>query len=338
MKQILVIIAIVIGIVTGCGKGQVSKPEAKSSGKVEGSLTVNGKTEALKHLYARRVDAKPGYGGEAAINVLLTNQPISDELLNRLFEEMDKQPFERDELVVKGSSLSALSFRISKNQSFKNWGTIRSDGTLVTPEGFIGGRTTHEFQEFDLQKGLLRAKAEKEWEENKLGDGSKRKSNQCSYSLSFEASLGESNVRSAKVEALPDQGTATGMMTSKDGVAIELKYAYAWKERLFFDEPEEKTVVLVTDKPIPRDKKAEVVDEVQSLDRHGVQGLRFMINEFREVYWVYFIAKSDLFNTNSFNNVEWVVENDRVRGKADFAKSGSDTRDFSVTFDAPLKN
>jgi hypothetical protein len=33
-----------------------------------------------------------------------------------------------------------------------------------------------------------------------------------------------------------------------------------------------------------------------------------------------------------------VAKNDKLRGKTDFAKSASDTRDFSVTFDALLKN
>lgn len=337
-RSLQFVVVAVIVLLTGCGKGNVSKPEANSSGKVEGSLTVNGKTEALKHLYARRVDAKPVYGGEAAIDVLLTNQPISDELLKKIFDEMDKQVFERDERVVKGSPLTALSFRIPKNQNLKNWGKVRSDGTLVTPEGFIGGRTTHEFQEFDLQKGLMKAKAEKEWEENNFGDSSNGKKNQCTYSLSFEASLGEPNVRTSNSGTLPDQGTATGTMTSNDGSAAELKYAYAWKQRLFFDEPEEKTVVLVTDKPIPNDKKAEIVGEVASLDKHGLRGLTFMINEFGKMYWGYIIAKSDLLNTNMFKNVEYAVENGRVKGKADFDKGDDDTRDFSVTFDAPLKN
>lgn len=338
------VVAAVILLISGCGKGDVSnssakgnsqEAEAKSSGKVEGSLTVNGKTEALMHLYARRVDARPVYGGGAAIEVLLTNKPISEELLKKIFEETDKLIALRNERVVKGSLLTAVHFRIPKEQYRKNRSKVSSDGTLVTPEHFSGGRTSHEFQEFDLRKGVIKAKAEKEWDEKDFSNGTKV---QCSYSLSFEASLGEPNVLPAKSGKLPDQGTATGKMTTKDGSAAELKYAYAWKEQLFFDEPDEKTVVLVIDKPLPNDKKAQIIDNVTTLGRYGLQGVIIMINEFGQLYSGYIISPSELMNTNLFENVEYAVENGRVKGNADYRERGNHPRDFSFTFDAPLKN
>jgi hypothetical protein len=56
------------------------------------------------------------------------------------------------------------------------------------------------------------------------------------------------------------------------------------------------------------------------------------------MYWGYVITKTGLLNTNRFRNVEYAVENGRAKGKSDYAKGDNDKTDFSVNFDASLKD
>jgi hypothetical protein len=346
-KLLFPVITVLFLLLSGCGKGNASKPEAKSTSKVAGSLTINGKEEPLTQVYARRLDAKLDEN-EAAIDVLLTNQAVDDAMLARVFGEMEKDSYYQNAEILKGSSLRGLHLRIPKNSDYKSWGQgkVGFYDTLLTPEGFSRTGITYRFQEFDLRKGNLKGKIEKEWEVTSVDRDFKERKDLCHYSLSFEVSLGESGGRAANSDdatsSLPEEGMATGTLISKDG-ATALKYAYAWKKRVFFDESDAETVILVTDKPIPKAAMAEIVREVEQLDDQGLQGLAFLVDTFGRLYAGYAITKDEFLSTTLFKNVAYAVENGRAKGRVDYDKDPDSKiefslKDFSVTFDAPLKS
>src|SRR4026209_240922 len=82
-------------ILTSCATK--ATPGSETQSKVTGSLTIEGKTEKLEHVYARRIERDLYMAGaDEAIAVCLTNKPLPLTELGVLLKDFSYGPNERD--------------------------------------------------------------------------------------------------------------------------------------------------------------------------------------------------------------------------------------------------
>jgi hypothetical protein len=338
------IVALLIStiLLTGCARQQsTTTTEAGPAGdtKVTGNLSVKGKAEALKHVYTRRVEATPE-GKQAAIEVLLVNQALSEALVDKIFADEENR-FMNSDNILKDTTIHALYLNIPKNQYKKD--IVNYDATLITPrDSFQQGDDT-KFSEFDLKKGVLTAKTDSQWDDSFFNDKFHEVKVKCSYSVDFQAVLqapaGQPVGADPPATQIPAEGTANGKMTY-EGETVALKYAYAKRFKLFFDEPEDYMIVLLTDKTIPEPSRLEIFEKNGWLySKYKLQGMVLMIDQFGRINGGGVESKSDALSTNLFTPKQCALENGRIKGQTSYDKErrmSKDERDFSVTFDAPL--
>jgi len=222
---------------------------------VTGQLSFDAKPAILKHIYAHRMKRSNSGGDREILALVLTTKALSaadlQNLLNRYSLSLMEQELLADKMVT------GLFFLIVKNnlrlpiyiENFISTGRVYRNG----------GRP---FLEFDLSKGRMRGKAVDATTENGA-DGTDATGGarfNYRYTVKFEATLrGEALYQVLDGAAAPGelttnlkQGTAEGTLTV-NGSQINLKYAYAARKRLFFDEPEESMPVLITDRPVSKE-------------------------------------------------------------------------------------
>jgi hypothetical protein len=348
MKKIqsLLCLAILALLITGCARqpGTTANDQSlPSAGQVTGNLTINGKAEALKQIYTRRVEAQPD-GKRASIDLLLANQPLSEELVEKLFTEADQLYSEPE--MLKDSTIQALYLNIPKYHHQTGQKVIY-DATLLTSKYVLHPNdiSKTQFTEFDLKKGVIKAKTSCEWEATTYDENMNDVKMKCSYSVDFQTTLKATAGQDAGAEKNasqpPGQGTASGKMMYK-GETVALNYAYAKRYKLFFDEPEEYLVVLLTDKAIPEASRLEVLQRNNRLNSYfELQGIILSIDQFGSIQGGAVESKSDSLSTNYFTPKQCTLENGRIKGNFKYDKENSmnknDGRDFSVAFDAPLQ-
>jgi hypothetical protein len=131
----------------------VSLPALAADGKVDGSITANGKTFALKHAYAH-TKKDPFDKKKSVIEVIITDQEISPAAVSDEFEFMrvqDKQhlsgftaTIDADKAVI---SASIFSPAFKKGQ-FSSVGTQKATLTAMTAEHIAGSITMDKPDDF----------------------------------------------------------------------------------------------------------------------------------------------------------------------------------------------
>jgi hypothetical protein len=332
MLSLLILIAL-----AGCAK---EKAAVKSPDKIQGTLSIDGNNISLKHIYARRTEAiedqKRPY-----IEILLASEKIPDETLTEIYSALADGGYLSDSALT-GTSIKGLHIRIDKTQRYKDV-EIGFYMDLLIPEDVIYTDADHKFEAFDLKRGAIKASAKNEWEQTDYGNMNSRKV-KYSYAVTFETSLTSSNTAATELSSQPPaEGSADGMVQTKDEV-IPLKYAYACREKMFFDEPEVQVKLLITSSPIPEKDRLKALNDLWDLDFESRPegSVEIKIDQFGRMEYGYIRAKSDNLSTNRFTPKACLLEGDRIKGnfqKEINEKSSVDfsIKDFSATFDAPLK-
>jgi hypothetical protein len=347
MKTTMYTLCLLISVllISGCAKQQGATTNGKgtpAAGNLEASITINGKAEALKHIYTRRVEAKPE-GRDAEIDVLLSNQPLSEELLGKLLDDTGNWLMNSDD-ILKGTTIQALYLNIPKYQ-YSPGQKIGYNATLITPKYALRQSDNTEFAEFDLKKGVMKAKANSEWEDTTLDEKLNDVKLKCSYAIDFQTTLKEIGGQNASPEKksvqLPGEGSAEGNMRY-ESETVTLKYAYAKRFKKFFDEPEEYIALILTDKAIPEARRLEILENGgTSGGPNRLRGIFLGINQFGSIYGGNVVFNSDSIMTNYFTPKQCTLENGRIKGNFKYDKEerkNKDDRDFAVSFDAPLVN
>jgi len=307
---------------------------ATSNGTVVGRFTVNGKLIPLKYVYARRRDAKlPDRGG--TIDLFVTNQPVPEEVLAKIYADK-YHSFYLGEDYFKETSISGVYIAIEKGRCCDD--KVFYFMTVMSPDGYVGDST--EFTTFTMQGGALKARAESKHD----GDGMK-----WNYALNLTANLGKlpSQTSASAVASIssttplpPDEGKAAGTLKLKTNT-YNLKYAYTWKERIFFDEPDERVFVLMTEAPVPQNRKIfeDKMEMGMLIGSDKIRGIELIIDSSGVALQSNFLLKNGTLSdsTQRTELKEFRIENGRVKGKAEY-KGEDGIRTYSVSFDAPLKN
>ncbi len=330
---------LILVALAGCAK----KKAAQLADKIEGTLTIDDKNFPLQYVYARRAEAIPDKR-ESSIEILLANEKIPEATLAKLFGYLlDDTAFSYYD-IMQETPIRALHLRIYKNQGYKD-GAIAFYPEMFLPDDTIQVNTDHEFEAFDLKKRIIKAKAKNEWEQRDYSGGA-LKDVKYSYSFAFETSLMGANTKAEANElasAPPEEGAADGTMKTNDEVS-PLKFAYACKEKIFFDEPEVVVKLLITDKPLPEKNRLEAFqslsDLVYELELQGT--IEITLDQFGRIKGGYVRSRSGTLSTNWFAPKECALEIDRVNGSFHYDKPENssidfDVKDFSVTFAAPLR-
>jgi hypothetical protein len=340
----------------GCACG-TDEAIVTSDGKVDGKLTINGKSFPLKYVYAGLADQEFGQ----RLDVLITNEPLAYETLSRIFLELEVDSFWREPTkVLKGTSVKALYFavgpyelaRVGRPSYTGAPSKVNFEGTLMTSDTFFSygayspGQT--QFDEFKYQAGTIAAVAKNKWEQTETAENKEIKID-ADFSVSFDAKVGEQSLLSRSLSSenkswqetlstLPDEGQAQGTLTVSGRVA-DLGYAYAMKEKQ--DDLKGVTTVLLTDEPIPKEFL------LLSLKRRLMccgYALRLQIDQSGKVLGSFIVhphGQAALSQPASVSGFK--VENGRVSGAVEntdvnHVNDEAEPNRYSVSFDAPLKN
>jgi len=262
-------------MIASCADKPASRPLPPEPDKVSGSLTINGKTDSLTHVYAHRM-VFPGSKREY-FALVFSNKAVPEDAMPKAFQDLDLAVIEQDFLPDK--SIRGLAFVVKK--------TSPLPGFPVSYNGYVinAGRvylTTGSFDDFSLQKGRVQGKeslAHYDGSEVEIAPGDQRTFT-YKYSVAFEATpQGQPAYKEFEGAARPNipyrlskQGKADGSLTFDDNT-IDLKYAYALRTREFFDEPEEHIQILATDRPLSEKVLVEVLVEGKNPITMDIQGV-----------------------------------------------------------------
>ena len=309
-------------------------PLATANGTVLGTFNLNGKPVRLKYVYARRRDAKlPDRSG--IIDMFITDQPVPEEIFAKVYADK-YHTFYLGEDYLKETPINGIYIAVEKGRCCKD--KVHYFVTVMSPEGYVGDSA--EFTTFNLQSGALKARAESKRD----GDGMK-----WNYAINLTANLGKlpsqgppravATIKST-TPLPPDEGKATGSLKLK-AKTYNLKYAYTWRERIFFDEPDERIFVLITEGPVAPDKKIfeDNFEMGMLIGSDKIRGIELIIDPSGVPLQSNFLLQNGTLSdsTERTELKEFRIENGRVKGRAEY-KGEDGIRTYSVTFDAPLKN
>jgi hypothetical protein len=359
LSRLGVLIVVSALALAGCATGKKAEATVPPDGRVEGALTINGKTFPLKYVYAGRY--KPAETrGPGGIEVVVTNEPLSHETLSRIFLELEVDLFRRKESqVLKGTSIKALYFDI--NAYRLEMASERSecvfDGMLMTADAFFNYSPLEEardrFDQFSFKDRTITAKASNKWKQTEIAEGLQDDIEiAAEYTISFEANVSDQSLLSRSLSTenkswqeslskIPEEGKADGtLMVSKR--TVKLSHAYVVKQKLPGQAGEtiEVITLLLSDRPIRKEFL------LLSFER-GLVGdgyvLLLGIDESGAVIAssiTYPNGQNGMFDPTSAKAFK--VENGRVTGSAENVSAStlaepSEQDRYSVSFDAPLK-
>jgi hypothetical protein len=209
----------------GCATSKKAEAVMPSDGKVEGTLTMNGKTFPLKYVYAGLETEGTG----RRLDVLVTNEPLSYEALSRIFLELEVNFLrQKNARVLAGTSLKALYFAVDPYELEQagrpsNTGEpskVTFSGMLMTSDTFSEYSQyspNNQFDEFKYKEGTIAARAKHEWEQTETGEDFKEIKIDAGFSVSFEAKVSDQSLLSRSLSSenkswqeslsrLPDEG------------------------------------------------------------------------------------------------------------------------------------
>lgn len=350
-RRIGIVILVSALAVAGCATSQIAAAAAPPDGKVEGALTINGKTFPLKYVYTGTKD-------KGEFEVLIANEPVPLQTLSKIFLELSIQSFARKESkVLKGSTLKALYFTGYKFQlnpdNSKTGGEVGvvscEDSILMTSDTFFHfenqSGSTVRLEGVRFNDGTLSAKARYKWEQTETVEDQDIKII-ANYAVSFEAKIqdesllarsfsSENKAWQASLAALPQEGTAQGDVKLPNH-AINLTHAYAMRQKS--ERFGEVITLLLTDKPVP--KEYLLFSFERSATPLEISGLFLNIDESGSVRNPIFRHLSGQQPFDDSQMKSFKLENGKAIGAAEGkwnSRSKDDSATYSVTFDAPLK-
>lgn len=359
VTYLFALLLVIGGSVEAKQVGAPSSPKwLKSDGVTQGTLTISGRRVLIKHAYARRVAGSPDqqdFARTASIEILLSDKPLTEEVLQSITKNIDanilvqdtRSLYREEAELLKSAAVTALYFSITKNQ--ENMESPGYQEVILTPDGLVFTNSYPEFQPFSLNKGLLTASAKNDvTKEIEYYDEQEEKQSKMqikyNYAVSFRAKLNQSaSTPASSLSASsqpPTEGKASGTLIA-GGETVALKYAYARKERLFFDEPEEHVRVLMTDKAVAAELLPKAFESEFLPSGIELRGVELLIDEFGVIRkystrsWGAPISSKVTSLGGELDIRECAIEKERVKGRIEYKKEGD--KKFSATFDVPLK-
>jgi hypothetical protein len=321
------------------------KGKSQTQSRVTGTLTIDGKTEKLDYVYARRIERDLYMAGaDEAIAVCLSNKPLPLTELGLLLKDFSYGPNERE--FLKDTSITGLLLTIEKEEPSEP-GRVSYDRYVIRAGRLLlDERTNESFAGFSLSQGRISARAEHKLVTDEGYEGESKNNLKYSYSASFEAILQSRSVLtefegSSSADMTPmfsEPGVAQGEVVV-NGKAIRLEYAYARRKRVFFDEPDENIQVVITNRPYTVDEIASLLD--MNPVHRTMQGLVLSFSNNPSLSAGLTVHKA--IETNSFlpgtaDPGDFLIKPDRITGKT----SGSDKIfnekwSYSFSIDVPFK-
>lgn len=301
---------------SNCERIEVQKPSPEQS-EVTGTLTIDGKTEKLNNVYAQRI---PGN----RLGVLVTTKPVPEKELPALFEPFSPRSnskFNDQKDFLKANQIDGLFLNIDKQQR---------GNTVSYEQSFIhAGRITdqpvyQQFEQFSLKQGKIIAKC--------------GKASDASFEVSLKGEPPCKEHEGTPTQETPvirsEQGTAQGRFTM-NGSSIELKYAYAQRKRVFFDEPDEAIVVVISEHAL---SDQEVTDILNQPDERKIQSLKVGFGCENDIAGVRIVWKGK-DPINHFTYIEGLsITKERVSLRlSDDKEVFRDRFSYSVSVDVPFR-
>lgn len=329
--------------------------EVPADGKVEGTLTINGKNYPLKYIYSGRQKPESDYSWDKGeIELLITNEPVSYQLLSKISLELSVDSlFAEENEVLKGTSINAFYLTFSPG-SLENT-TLKGDGApyegyLLTPDAAFKLSMNSEenaFDEITLKDGTLKAKDKNTWEQSELGANLQDVKIKASYSFSIEANIkdetlltrsfsSENKEWQAAMGRLPEEGSAKGTVTLSYDPPIEVKHAYAMREKL----PEFGKVitVILTDQSIPKERILFSFERTVPQDSCGLYLHIDDSGKLREsvVKWSSGMSVAITGRFAETDISDFRIENGRIIGRVENVEDQGRAR-YAVSFNAPVR-
>jgi hypothetical protein len=330
-------------ILTNCA-GSHEKSESHADAGVTGTLTLDGKTETLGHVFARRIERDLYMAGaDEAIAVFLSNKPLPLTELGLLLKDFSKG---EDREFLNETSITGLCFIIKKERSFKD-DTISMDDRYIMTKGRLRQcpiMVGELLEGFSLKHGRISARSEHKLLAPDPSENDSKSDLKYSYTVSFETDLQGRSV-CPEFEGSPpvdeavvsEPGTAQGTAIV-NGKKIELKYAYARRKKVFFDEPDELIEVVITNRPYQAEEIVTLLDN--NPNSRSLQGLILAFSNNPTVTATLFVHKSaePRYLPSRLEPNDFAITRDRISGKT----KGSDEAfkekwSYSVSLDVPFK-
>ena len=339
---------------TACADHSVEGSPGEPSAKTLGTMKVDGKATELRHVYAFRTPHVEGEWKEqsrASIQVVLANEPVPDALLPKIEEALrEGQRPSRSfvsglEDILTGTSLRILVLSVEKQKGSD--GRVQYDPWVCLDTMTVYATEPPEFRAFTVREGIVRGRASHTWKNDVFVTGDSAMESRevaCEFEVDFEVAIGGTPLPYAgrpSVDPLPplEQGKAEGTFRTAKG-SVPLTAVYARRHKIFFDEPEERVLVMVTNKPFPNAARQASLGDLVALPRENkLRGVRFTVTQNGSLVWsVPFDENGVLMNTNVFEVSECRIEGDRVIGKVTYKddKSDEDQIEYTVAFDVPI--
>jgi hypothetical protein len=308
---------------------------AVSNGSVGGTFSVDGKTVNLKYVYALRRPSMPPMTA-AALELLVTDKPVPEAILKTITAK-EMRLFYLDEDYFKGTSITGIFFWISKG-SGNGGDQVGYFQTLIAPESYQ--LDIKKFSSFTMQKGKLKAKAVDKGEKGGIKWNYALDLSAALEALPSPTGLPDTTFAGTPIGVPPDEGKASGSIEKKGSKTIKLNVAYVWRAKNFFDEPDETIYVLATERSVAKDKDLFAdSSEIYELGEQGkLPGVLIMLEPAGTV-----LSGTVLLDRTSYQDFYgrptvsgFKIENGRVKGRAEY-KSDDQSRTYTLTFDAPLK-
>ena len=330
-------------VLSGCAAQD--KPGSEKQSKVTGSLTIEGKTEKLEHVFARRIERDLYMAGaDEAIAVLLSNKPLPMTELGVLLKDFSYGPTERE--FLKDTSITGLLLTIKKEEPSEPGRVLYDRYVIRAGRLSLDQRMNEAFSDFRLIQGRISARAEHKTAPDEGDEDKSQKHLKYSYTANFDTILqsrsvckefeGSSSSNTAPVFSEP--GSAQGEVVV-NGKAIKLEYAYARRKKVFFDEPDEKIQVVITNRAYTVEEIASLLD--MTVNKRPLQGLVLTFSNNPNMSAGLSVHKAVDPPDSVPGNVkmgDFLIKPDRISGKTkgadDFFK---DKWSYSFSIDVPFK-
>lgn len=340
----------------GCAGEKQVEVEVPTDGKVEGTLTINGKDYPLKYIYTgRHKPDHPEYSWDKGeIELLITNEPVSYQFLSKIFLEFSVDGlFAEESEALRGTSINA--FYLTFSPGVLETTTLQGDGApyegyLLTPDAaFKLSMSSAEdaFDEITHTDGTLKAKDKNTWEQSELGANLQEVKITASYSFSIDANIkgetlltrsfsSENKAWQSAQARLPEEGSAKGTVTLSDDPPIEVTHAYAMREKL--PELGKVITVILTDKAIPKERLLFSFERSVPKDSCGLYLHIDDSGKLREsvVKWSSGMSVAITGRFAETDIKDFRVENGRVIGGVENVEDRGTAR-YAVSFDAPVR-
>jgi hypothetical protein len=316
------------------GREGTSGKQMPTDGKAEGILTINSKAYPLKYVYTGMEKGNAGEK-EMLVEVLITNEPLAKEAVNRIALELGVGFLHRrEESVIKSASVKGAYFVFNNKPRYGDK-KIAYRGYIITSDGFFDANGAADIM---FNGNRVSSKIENEIEDYKINKKHERVNVNAKISVSFDVNIKDGTLITRSISdtpppaRLPDEGKASGTLMLS-GRKIDLTSAYALREKNEAG-PKERITVLITDDRLPKET---LLYSFERAIPRGYYGLYLYLDSSGN-FETFTIKHPNGYLSETAASLSGLkLENGKIAGTAQY-KSQDGDKSYSVTFEAPLKD